>query len=62
MRIPDHKIGDKVICPVCKKQYTFSEENYCIISGEYTCDWKCFTGQVKKVMKEKEEQTSKKQK
>lgn len=59
MRIPDHKIGEKVICPVCKKQYIFSEENCYIICGDYACEWKCFIGHVKKIEKEKEENNKK---
>lgn len=62
MIIPEHKIGDKVICPVCQKQYIFSVENAYIISGDYACDWKCFMTRAKTVMKEKETEISKKKK
>ena len=60
MRIPEHKLGDKVTCPVCGKTYVFSQENYAIAKGDYTCDWKCFAGHVKKVTSEKEDQKTKK--
>lgn len=40
--IPDVKIGEELICPVCGKIFKATEKTKYIIKGGYTCSWKCF--------------------
>lgn len=41
-------IGDKLICPVCEKEFTVSDDTKYIVKNEFTCSWKCFLKYVKK--------------
>lgn len=49
-------IGEKLICPVCGKEFKATEDTKYIAGGGYTCDWKCF------LVKAKESSQKKKQK
>ena len=40
--IQDVKVGDKLVCPVCGKEFVATEDTVYIIRGGYTCSWKCF--------------------
>lgn len=35
-------------CPICKKEFEADDNTRFIISGGYTCSWKCFSNEVKK--------------
>ena len=45
--------NEKLTCPVCGKEFTPSSDTCYIISGGYTCSWKCFLDEVKRRGKEK---------
>lgn len=60
MRLPpEPKKGDKLICPVCGKEFKASDDTKYISSGEYldtcgyTCSWKCFLDSGKNHMSDK---------
>ena len=40
-------IGEKLICPVCGKEFRVSEDTKYIAAGGYTCSWKCFLVKAK---------------
>lgn len=40
-------------CPICGKEFEPNDDTKYIISGGYTCSWKCFWKEVKR--REKEE-------
>ena len=44
---------DKLICPVCGKEFKVGEDTHYIISGGYTCGWKCFLDEMKRREAEK---------
>ena len=47
MRIPQVKIGEELICPICGKIFT-ADENTCFFAkGEWNCSWECFRSYVK---------------
>ena len=46
--IPEIQLGDKLVCPVCGKEFTVTEDTKYIIKDAYTCDWKCFRTEVKR--------------
>ena len=35
-------------CPVCGKEFEANDDTRYIISGGYTCSWKCFLNEAKK--------------
>ena len=37
-----------LICPICKKEFKPNDDTKYIISGGYTCGWKCFLDEVKR--------------
>lgn len=39
-------IGEKLICPVCGKEFKVSDDTKYIVAGGYTCSWKCFLTKV----------------
>ena len=45
--------SEKLICPVCGKEFKATPDTCYIISGRYTCSWKCFLNEVKRREKEK---------
>lgn len=44
---------EPLICPVCGKEFKFSEDTKYIAAGGYTCSWKCFLTEVKRRESEK---------
>lgn len=40
-------IGDKLICPVCKKEFTVTEDTNYYVKGGPVCNWKCFKQRLK---------------
>ena len=42
-------IGDKLICPICEKEFTVSDDTRYLVKSEFTCSWKCFLERVKDV-------------
>ena len=50
---PTRILGEKVICPVCGKEFKITEEHCYITSGNFACSWKCFLNDVKNKTKEK---------
>lgn len=51
--------NEKLICPVCGKEFKPTADTCYIISGGYTCSWKCFLNEVKR--REREKTVKKKQ-
>ena len=46
--------SDILICPICHKEFTPTDETKFIRKGGYTCSWDCFTyGMVKHTEKRK---------
>ena len=42
-----YREGDKLLCPVCKKEFILDENIGCVINNEYVCSPKCFLKYVK---------------
>ena len=42
------RVEGKLICPVCNKEFKANGDTKYILSGAYTCSWKCFYNEVKK--------------
>ena len=42
MGIPEIKIGEELVCPVCGEKFKATTDTMYIIRGGYTCSWKCF--------------------
>lgn len=40
-------IGEKLVCPVCGKEFKATDDTKYIARGGFTCDWKCFLSSVK---------------
>lgn len=38
---------DKLICPVCMKEFIRTEQHCYILNKEYTCSWDCFISYIK---------------
>ena len=53
-------ISDKLICPVCGKEFTPNDDTNYIIAGGYTCSWKCFLDEAKRRDAAKQEKSKKK--
>lgn len=51
--IPDVKIGDNLVCPVCNKEFRATADIKYIAKGGYTCSWKCFLARVREVETER---------
>ena len=49
----DVTIGEKLNCPICGKQFIASDDTKYIIGNAFTCDWKCFLNEVKRMSLEK---------
>lgn len=47
MRMPDTRLGESTICPVCGKEFTLTDKHSYITGGGYTCSWECFLNKVK---------------
>lgn len=44
-----------LICPVCGKEFKKNNDTKYIISGGYTCSWKCFSKEAKRRTNEQKE-------
>ena len=40
--IPVHKLGERLICPVCKSPFKFGPEHKFVRADAFVCSWKCF--------------------
>lgn len=47
MDIPEIKLGDRLVCPICNNEFTATEDTKYIAGGGYVCTWKCFLTRVK---------------
>lgn len=45
--------GTKLICPVCNKEFSASDNTRYIINNGWTCSWKCFKNEHIKQNQEK---------
>lgn len=52
--------SDKLICPVCGKEFIPNDDTNYIIAGGYTCNWKCFLDEAKRRDAAKQEKSKKK--
>jgi hypothetical protein len=61
MNIPEIKLGDKLVCSICGKEFKVTEDTNCIAGGGYVCGWKCFLKRVSEtqVDTKKEKKTKK---
>lgn len=59
--ILDAKIGDRLVCPVCNKEFKATDDTKYIAKGGYiyVCSWKCFLTRVKEAEKALEEMEKK---
>ena len=48
-------------CPICKKEFKPNEDTNYIVTGGYTCSWKCFWTSVKIREKQKVKDRQKKE-
>lgn len=48
------------VCPVCGKEFKADDDTRYIISGGYTCSWKCFLNEVKRRQSEKKKEDKEK--
>ena len=46
--------GDKLICPVCSKEFLVDENTCYICKGGYVCSWKCFSTNNREVEAKKQ--------
>lgn len=53
---------EKLICPICGKEFAFNDDIRYIIAGGYTCSWKCFLDESKRRAAARQEQQEKKSK
>ena len=53
MALPFCNKGDKLICSVCSKKFTATDDTKYIINGGYVCDWSCFLSVIKEREKKK---------
>ena len=51
-----------LICSVCGKEFEPNDDTKYIISGGYTCNWKCFLNESKRRDSEKKEKNKKNKK
>ena len=51
--IPEVKLGDRLVCPICGQEFMFTEDTKYIFDNEYACNWKCFLEKVKKCDEER---------
>ena len=42
------KPQNTLICPVCGKEFEIGDDTKYLISGGYTCSWKCFLKEARK--------------
>lgn len=47
--IPSRKIGDIVICPICKNKFKLTESHKFIRKNDFVCSWDCFMGKPNKI-------------
>ena len=45
--IPKIEIGDQLVCPVCGKEFTATEDTKYLVNRQYVCEWKCFLKRAK---------------
>ena len=50
--VPPVKIGDKCVCPECKKQFKITEDSAYLIGNQFTCSWACLLKHVKRTQPE----------
>lgn len=46
--IPNRKIGDIVVCPICGRQYRLTENHKFLRENDFVCSWDCFMGRTNK--------------
>lgn len=52
------EIGDKLVCPVCGKEFIADENTVYATTKGFTCSWKCFINRVNACEKKKHEEDS----
>lgn len=46
MRLPDTE-EINLVCPICSKEFTRTDDTKYITHGAYTCSWECFLKTIK---------------
>lgn len=46
MRLPDTE-EINLVCPICGKEFTRTDDTKYITHGAYTCSWECFLRTIK---------------
>lgn len=52
MRAIEYKVGDELVCPICRKKFKASENTAFIAKGGFVCSWECFKKNLKTERKE----------
>lgn len=60
--IPKPLYSEVLVCSVCGKKFKVNKDTKYIISGGYTCSWKCFLKEAKKRSAEKKREENNKKK
>lgn len=58
MRTVEYKVGDELVCPICRKKFKASENTAFIAKGGFVCSWECFKKNLKTERKEMESSTT----
>lgn len=49
MRLPDTE-EINLVCPICGKEFTRTDDTKYITHGAYTCSWECFLRTIKETI------------
>ena len=44
-----------LVCPICGKEFEPNDDTQYIVAGGFTCSWKCFFNDAKRISAEKKE-------
>ena len=47
MRLPADTEEINLVCPICGKEFTRTDDTKYITHGAYTCSWECFLRTIK---------------
>ena len=50
MSLERPKVGEKLVCPVCGKEFKATENTVFVIHNAYTCSWACFKKEHIRIM------------
>ena len=47
--------GDKLVCPICGKEFKVDDDTCYVCNGNYACSWKCFLVNNSKIQEKRKE-------